>query len=133
MALSPRYRAKDKSLLFSASQSLTVTTQAYSTSEIDLGHADFGAFGSKIDVVIEVESITATAASTLAITVVSGTATAPTTAVLTVPTVTGSAAFERIVSLPANAGRFVRLGYLLGATAASSAVISAFATARPVD
>jgi len=130
MALAPRYRAKDKSLLFSSAQSLTVTTQAYSTSEIDLGASDFGV-GSPIDVVVYVSAISATAASTLAITVVSGTATAPTTNILTIPTVTGSAAFEKLITLPKEVSRYVRLGYLLTGTAASTATITAFATARP--
>lgn len=130
MALAPRYRAKDKSLLFSNAQSLTVTTQAYSTSEIDFGAADFGV-GSPIDVVVYVSAISATAASTLTISVVSGTATAPTTAILSIPAVTGSAAFEKLITLPKEVSRYVRLGYLLTGTAASTATITAFATARP--
>jgi hypothetical protein len=132
MALNPRYRMKDKDLLFSSAQALTVTTQAYSTSEIDFVGTDVAA-GSDVNIVVKVSAISATAASTLAITVVSGTATAPTTAILTIPTVTGSAAFERIISLPKNTtSRFVRLGYLLTGSAASNATITAYALARPV-
>lgn len=131
MALAPRYRAKDKSLLFSSAQSLTVTTQAYSTSEIDFGATDFG-IGTHVDVVCYVSAISATAASTFTLSVVAGTATAPTTAVLSVPAVTGSAAFEKIITLPKDVARYVRLGYLLTGSAASTATITAFATARPV-
>jgi len=130
MALSPRYRSKDAELLFSNAYALTVTTATYS-SELDLGGADMGA-GSHVDVVVYVSSITATAASTLDIVVAAGTATSPTTTVLTIPTVTGSAAFEKIVTLPREVARYVRLKYTLGGTAASSATITAFATARPV-
>lgn len=133
MALNPKYRAKDKDLVFSAAQSLTVTTQAYSTSEIDWGSlasTDIAA-GSNVDIVVQVTAISATAASTMIVTVVAGTATAPTTVALTLPTVTGSAAFEKIFSVPKDLARFVRLGYLLTGSAASTATISAHATARP--
>ena len=130
MSLAPQYRAKDKELVFSAAQALTVTTQAYSTSEIDWGSTDWAA-GSHLDVVVQVTAISATAASTLIITAVAGTATAPTTVALTLPTVTGSAAYVKDFTLPKDIGRFVRLGYLLTGSAASTATITAFATARP--
>jgi hypothetical protein len=130
MALNPRYRMKDKDLLFSSAQALTVTTQAYSTSEIDFVGTDVAA-GSDVNIVVKVSAISATAASTLAITVVSGTATAPTTAILAAQTVT--VVGERIISLPKNTtSRFVRLGYLLTGSAASNATITAYALARPV-
>lgn len=130
MALSPRFRMKDKDLVLSSAQSLTVTTTAYSTSEVDFGSTDFGA-GSTIDCVVYVSAIAATAASTFTINVVAGTATAPTTQVLTVPAVTGSIAFEKIITLPRDVARFVRIGYLLTGTAASTATVTAFLTARP--
>lgn len=129
MSLANRYRAKDAQLVFSSAVSLTVTTATYS-SEIDLGSADMGA-GSPIDVVCYVSSISATAATTIDIVVAAGTATSPTTTVLTIPTVTGSAAFEKLFTLPKEVGRYVRLKYTIGGTAASSCTINAFATMRP--
>ena len=132
MSLAPRYRAKDKSLLFSNAQALTVTTAAYSTSEIDLGVVDMGA-GSAIDVVCYVSGITATAASTILVEVADGAATAPTTIIQDIgAVVTGSAAFEKLFTLPKEVKRYVRMRYTLSGTAASSCLITAFATARPV-
>jgi hypothetical protein len=132
MALEPRYRIKDTSLMFSSAQALTVTTQAYSTSELDFGTTGM-AEGSPIDVVVYVSAIAATAASTFTIALYGGTATAPTTVLLSVPAVTGSAAFEKIITVPKDMPRFIRVGYLLTGTAASTATVTAFATARPVS
>ena len=131
MALQPRYRIKDYALLFSNAVAVTVTTATYST-EVDFGVADMGE-GSAIDVVCYVSGITATAASTINIEVASGTATTPTTIVQDIGTVvTGSAAFEKIFTLPKNIARYTRLRYTLSGSAASSFLVTAFATARPL-
>lgn len=131
MALSPRYRAVDNDLYFSDAQALTVTTAAYSESQIDLGVVDMGA-GSPIDVVCYISGITATAASTILVEVADGAATAPTTIIQDIGTVvTGSAAFEKLFTLPKEVKRYVRLRYTLSGSAASSCLITAFATARP--
>ena len=132
MALAPRYRAKDKSLLFSNAQALTVTTAAYCTTELDLGVVDMGA-GSPIHVVVYVSDISATAASTFLIEVCDSAAATATTLIQDIGTVvTGSAAFEKIFTLPIDVKRYVRLRYTLTGTAASTATITAFATGRPV-
>ncbi len=131
MSLQPRYRIKDKSLLFSNAVSLTVTTATYS-SEVDLAGSDMGE-GSPIDVVVYVSAFSATAASTFLIEVAAATTTTPTTIIQDIGTaVTGSAAFEKIFTLPKDVARYVRLRYTLTATAASNVTITAFATARPV-
>ncbi len=126
MALAPRFRAVDRELYFSKAVSLTVTTATYS-SEIDFGSVDMGL--TPVQVVVQVSSISATAASTFNIEVAAGTATTPTTIVQDIGTVvTGSANFEKIFSLPADVARYVRLRYTLAGSAASSASITSFAT-----
>lgn len=130
MALNNVYRASDRETMFSNAQALTVTTAAYSTSELDLGGAGMGN-GEVVKVVVQVTAISATAASTMLVEVAAATTTAPTTIIQDIGTVvTGSAAFEKIFSLPVDVARYVRLRYTLTGTAASTATITAFATAE---
>lgn len=128
MSLAPRFRAVDRELYFSKAVSLTVTTATYS-SELNLGGVDMGQ--TPVQVVVQVSSISATAASTFLIEVAAGTATTPTTIVQDIGTaVTGSANFEKIFTLPADVAKYVRLRYTLTGSAASSASITSFATAE---
>ena len=118
------YRPVDLDLMFSNAVSLTVTTATYS-SEIDMGGIYMGD-ASAVRGVVQIGTISATAASTIAVAVYASTAATATTKIMTIETVTGSAAFERHFTLPADCARYIRLGYTLGATAASSCVITAF-------
>jgi hypothetical protein len=131
MALDQYYRAFDLDLAFSNAVALTVTTATYS-SELNLGSTQMGK-GKPIQVVVQVQGITATAASTILVEVAAGSATAPTTFVQDISTaVTGSANFEKHFTLPADVAKFVRLRYTLTGSAASACTITAFATA-PVN